>query len=146
MTDGQVISATSVSNGTDLLTIAQLSELYMEAKINEVDVERLFVGQSPIYASTPDFEVEGRIDVITPRRGVTGMFAFFPSKSSSKFQTIVRPGISATVEAPIASVEGVVSVLISGVFTEEQSSHVYLKTATGWKKQKVEVGINDLQM
>ena len=46
---------------------------------------------------------------------------------------------------PIASVVGVVSVLISGVFTEEQSSHVYLKTATGWKKQKVEVGINDLQ-
>ena len=57
----------------------------------------------------------------------------------------VRPGISATVEVPIASVEGVVSVLISGVFTEEQSSHVYLKTATGWEKQKVEVGINDLQ-
>ena len=56
----------------------------------------------------------------------------------------VRPGISATVEVPIAPVEGVVSVLISGVY-RSQSSHVYLKTATGWKKQKVEVGINDLQ-
>jgi hypothetical protein len=46
---------------------------------------------------------------------------------------------------PIASAEGVVSVLISGVFTKEQDSHVYLKSATGWEKHKVEVGINDLQ-
>ena len=38
----EVISgATSVSNGTELMTIAQLRELYMEANINEVDVERL---------------------------------------------------------------------------------------------------------
>jgi multidrug resistance efflux pump len=45
----------------DLLTIAQLSELYMEAKINEVDVERLFVGQSAYlrFDAIPDFEVEG---------------------------------------------------------------------------------------
>ena len=39
VTDGQVISgATSVSNGTDLLTIAQRSEHYMVSKINVVEV------------------------------------------------------------------------------------------------------------
>jgi hypothetical protein len=48
----------------------------------------------------------------------------------------VRPGISATVEVPIASVEGVVSVLISGVFTKEQDSHVYLKTTYGLGETK----------
>jgi hypothetical protein len=149
VTDGQVISgATSVSNGTDLLTIAQLSELYMEAKINEVDVERLFVGQSAYlrFDAIPDFEVEGRIDVIAPSARRDGNVRVFPIEVVFEVSdNRVRPGISATVEVPIASVEGVVSVLISGVFTEEQSSHVYLKTATGWKKQKVEVGINDLQ-
>ena len=149
VTDGQVISgATSVSNGTDLLTIAQLSELYMEAKINEVDVERLFVGQSAYlrFDAIPDFEVEGRIDVIAPSARRDGNVRVFPIEVVFEVSdNRVRPGISATVEVPIASVEGVVSVLISGVFTEEQSSHVYLKTATGWKKHKVEVGINDLQ-
>ena len=149
VTDGQVISgATSVSNGTDLLTIAQLSELYMEANINEVDVERLFVGQSAYlrFDAIPDFEVEGRIDVIAPSARRDGNVRVFPIEVVFEVaDKRVRPGISATVEVPIASVEGVVSVLISGVFTEEQSSHVYLKTATGWERRKVEVGINDLQ-
>lgn len=149
VTDGQVISgATSVSNGTDLLTIAQLSELYMEANINEVDVERLFVGQSAYlrFDAIPDFEVEGRIDVIAPSARRDGNVRVFPIEVVFEVaDKRVRPGISATVEVPIASVEGVVSVLISGVFTEEQSSHVYLKTATGWERREVEVGINDLQ-
>lgn len=149
VTDGQVISgATSVSNGTDLLTIAQLSELYMEANINEVDVERLFVGQSAYlrFDAIPDFEVEGRIDVIAPSARRDGNIRVFPIEVVFEVaDNRVRPGISATVEVPIASVEGVVSILISGVFTEEQSSHVYLKTATGWERRKVEVGINDLQ-
>jgi hypothetical protein len=149
VTDGQVISgATSVSNGTNLLTIAQLSDLYMEANINEVDVERLFVGQSAYlrFDAIPDFEVEGRIDVIAPSARRDGNVRVFPIEVVFEVEdNRVRPGISATVEVPIASVEGVVSVLISGVFTREQNSHVYLKTITGWKKQIVEVGINDLQ-
>ena len=64
MVEGQVISgATSVSNGTDLLTVAQLNELYMEANINEVDVWKLNVGQlsSLRFDAIPDFEVEGEI-------------------------------------------------------------------------------------
>ena len=44
--EGLVISgATSVSNGTELMTVSQLTQLYMEAKINEVDAEQLNVGQ-----------------------------------------------------------------------------------------------------
>jgi RND family efflux transporter MFP subunit len=149
VTDGQVISgATSVSKGTDLLTIAQLSELYMEANINEVDVERIFVGQSAYlrFDAIPDFEVEGHINAIAPAAQKDDKVRVFPIGVVFEVEdNRVRPGISATVEVPIASVEGVVSVLISGVFTREQKSHVYLKTATGWKKQKVELGINNLQ-
>lgn len=149
VTDGQVISgATSVSNGTDLLTIAQLSELYMEANINEVDVEKLYVGQAAFlrFDAIPDFEVEGRINVIAPSARRDGNIRVFPIEVVFEVaDNRVRPGISATVEVPIASAEGVVSVLLSGVFTKDESSHVYLKTATGWEQREVEVGINNLQ-
>ena len=54
VTDGQVISgATSVSNGTDLLTIAQLSELYMEAKPTKSMSSGFLLVSLLIYASTP---------------------------------------------------------------------------------------------
>jgi HlyD family secretion protein len=149
VTDGQVISgATSVSNGTDLLTIAQLNELYMEANINEVDVEKLYVGQPAMlrFDAIADFEVEGQINVIAPSARRDGNVRVFPIEVIFEVADArVRPGISATVEIPIASAEDVVSVLLSAVFTREQASHVYLQTPTGWEQRDVEVGINDLQ-
>lgn len=147
--EGQVISgATSVSNGTDLLTIAQLSELYMEANINEVDVEKLYVGQSAWlrFDAIPDFEVEGTISVIAPSARKDGNVRVFPIEVVFEVaDNRVRPGISATVEVPIESAEGVVSVLLSAVFNNQGSSHIFVKNATGWERREVTVGINNLQ-
>jgi HlyD family secretion protein len=149
VTDGQVISgATSVSNGTDLLTIAQLDELYMEANINEVDVEKLHVGQPAVlrFDAIPDFEVEGRINVIAPSARKDGNVRVFPIEVIFEVPDArVRPGISATVEVPIASAKDVVSVLLSAVFTNAKDSHAYVQTATGWEKRSIDVGINNLQ-
>ena len=147
--DGQVISgATSVSNGTDLLTIAQLNELYMEANINEVDVEKLYVGQTAWlrFDAIPDFRVEGTISVIAPSARKDGNVRIFPVEVVFEVaDNRVRPGISATVEVPIESAEGVVSVLLSAVFNQEGKSYVYVKNATGWERRPVTVGINNLQ-
>jgi HlyD family secretion protein len=147
--EGQVISgATSVSNGTDLLTIAQLNELYMEANINEVDVEKLHVGQTAWlrFDAIPDFRVEGTISVIAPSARKDGNVRVFPIEVVFEVaDNRVRPGISATVEVPIESAEGVVSVLLSAVFSNEGSSNVFVKNATGWERREVTVGINNLQ-
>ena len=147
--EGQVISgATSVSNGTDLLTIAQLNELYMEANINEVDVEKLSVGQSALlrFDAIPDFEVEGIINVIAPSARKDDNVRVFPIEVVFEVaDSRVRPGISATVEVPVESVENVVSVLISGIFNEGDSKVSFIQTADGWERREVEAGINNLQ-
>jgi len=149
VTDGQVISgATSVSNGTDLLTIAQLNELYMEANINEVDVEKLHEGQPAFlrFDAIPDFEVEGIINVIAPSARRDGNIRVFPIEVIFEVEdSRVRPGISATVEVPIESADGVVSVLISAIFREDEKSVVFVKKGESWERREVEVGINNLQ-
>jgi RND family efflux transporter MFP subunit len=148
--EGQVISgATSVSNGTELMTVAQLKELYMEANINEVDVEQLHLGQ-PAYLrfdAIPNFQVEGAISVIAPSARKDGNVRVFPIEVTFAVEDArVRPGISATVEIPIAKAENVVSVLLSAVFNDEGRSSVYVETATGgWERREVTVGINNLQ-
>ena len=79
--EGQVISgATSVSNGTGLMTIAELDELYMEANINEVDVEMLYLGQKAFlrFDAIPEFEAEGTINVIAPSARKDGNVRVFP--------------------------------------------------------------------
>lgn len=147
--EGQVISgATSVSKGTDLLTIAELNELYMEANINEVDVERLFVGQKAFlrFDAIPDYTVEGIISVIAPSARKDGNVRVFPIKVT--FQVAdnrVRPGISATVEVPIESANNAVSIFLSAVFSDEGSSHIYVEKPNGWERREVSVGINNLQ-
>lgn len=147
--EGQVISgATSVSNGTELITIAQLDELYMEASINEVDVEKLKIGQSALlrFDAIPEFEVEGQISVIAPSARRDGDVRVFPVKVIFEVaDNRVRPGISATVEIPIDSVEDAVSVLLSAVFNNDGKSTVYVQNADGWERREVTVGINDLQ-
>lgn len=146
--EGQVISgATSVSNGTDLLTVAQLNELYMEAKVNEVDVDKLHVGQSARlrFDSIPEVEVEGVIRVIAPSARREGNVRVFPIEVVFEVEDSgVRPGISATVEIPIESAEDVVSVLISGVFTRGGGTACFVQTENGWERREVEVGINNL--
>lgn len=147
--EGQVISgATSVSNGTGLLTIAELDELYMEANINEVDVERLFLGQKAFlrFDAIPEFEVEGAINVIAPSARKDGNVRVFPVEVLFEVtDKRVRPGISATVEVPIESAKDAISILVSAVFNDDGVSHIYVKKSSGWERREVSVGINNLQ-
>ncbi len=149
--EGEVISgATSVSNGTELMTIAQLKDLYMEANINEVDVERLDVGQTArlSFDAIPDYEIAGKIGEIALSARRDGDVRVFPIEVIfSAEDNRVRPGISATVDIPINSVEDAVSVLLSAVFFTEDDSGtlVYVREGDSWEPREVTVGINNLQ-
>ena len=148
--EGQVISgATSVSNGTELMIVAQLTQLYMEAKINEVDAARLYVGQVARirFDAIQEYQLMGEIGQIALSARKDGNIRVFPIEVVFEAADArVRPGISARVEIPFASAESAVSVLLSGVFLDEdgRTSFVYLKNGDGWERRTVEVGINNL--
>lgn len=149
--EGEVISgATSVSNGTELMTLAQLRELYMEANINEVDVERLGEGQTArlTFDAIPDYEIVGEIGNIALSARRDGDVRVFPIEVIFAAEgNRVRPGISATVDIPIDTVEDAVSVLLSAVFFSEDdnSTLVYVKEGESWEPRDVIAGINNLQ-
>ncbi len=148
--EGQVISgATSVSNGTELMTVAQLRQLYMEANINEVDVERLTLGQEARlrFDAIQGYNLVGEIGEIALSARRDGQVRVFPIEVVFEVTDArVRPGISATVDIPIARADGAVSVLLSAVFHDDEAeeSYVYRKQGEGWERRVVEVGINNL--
>ena len=151
VTEGQVISgATSVSDGTELMTVAQLRQLYLEANISEVDVERLQLGQEAelSFDAIPDFSLSGEVSSIALSARRDGNVRVFPIEVIFETtDTRVRPGISARVDLPIARSEDAISVLLSAVFYGEagERSFVYMKEGDAWRKQPVTVGINNLQ-
>jgi RND family efflux transporter MFP subunit len=147
--EGGVISgATSVSNGTNILTLAQMDELYMEASVNEVDVERLRLGQSARlkFAAMPTVALPGTIDRIAVSARKDGNIRVFPIEVVFEARDErVRSGVSATVEIPIARAEDVISVLLSAVFHEGDERYVFIQEPSGWRRQQVELGISNLQ-
>lgn len=151
VTEGEVISgATSVSSGTELMTVAQLRQLYLEANINEVDVERLELGQEARlrFDAIQKYQLSGEIAEIALSARKDGNVRVFPVEVV--FEATdgrVRPGISATVDIPVARSQSAVSVLLSAVFREGEGTQGTVFKAVGddWEKVTVEVGINDLQ-
>ena len=149
VTEGQVIAgATSVSNGTDLMTIADLANLYMEASINEVDVGKVAVGDQVdiSFDAHPDMRVSGVIQTIAPAARREGNTRVFPIQINLK-QTDerIRPGISATVSITIARVQEVVAVSLAAVFTDQSGPFVFIETDRGFERRDVELGISDLR-
>ena len=147
--EGGVISgATSVSNGTNILTVAQMEELYMEASVNEVDVEQLALGQTARlkFAAMPKLALPGTIDRIAVSARKDGNIRVFPIEVVFEANDErVRSGVSATVEIPIARAENVISVLLSAVFHENDKRYVFIQDKSGWRRQEVELGISNLQ-
>jgi RND family efflux transporter MFP subunit len=149
VTEGQVIAgATSVSNGTDLMTIADLANLYMEASINEVDVGRVTVGDlvDIAFDAHPDLRVSGVIQTIAPAARREGNTRVFPIQINLKqTDARIRPGISATVSVTVARAQQVVAVSLGAVFTDETGPFVFVETDRGFERRKVELGISDLR-
>jgi HlyD family secretion protein len=149
VTEGQVIAgATSVSNGTDLMTIADLANLYMEANINEVDVGKVAVGD-PVeiaFDAHPDLQVSGKIRIIAPTARREGNTRVFPVQIElNQRDERIRPGISATVSITIAKVEQVVAVSLAAVFTDDKGPFLFVETDRGFERRNVNLGISDLR-
>lgn len=147
--EGQVISgASSVSNGTDLLTLAKMEELYMEAQINEIDVGLLRLGQPAqlSFDSIAGVSILGEIGRIAISARNENNIRVFPVEIVFEVEdSSVRPGVSATVQIPVQSVSEVVSVLLTAVYLDGGKEFVYVRNGDGWDKREVVVGINDLQ-
>ncbi len=146
--EGQVIvGAGAVNEGTRLMTVHDLSELYVRLEVNELDIEKIREDS----AATVTFDALGghsvpgsilRIHPFAYNQDNVRVFrvdvAFEPDGRT------VRPGISANVRILAQRAEQVVTVGLSAVFAEGEERYVYVLRDSGdLERRTVEVGIND---
>lgn len=163
--EGQVIiGAGSVSSGTVLMRIADLTRLKVDARLNEVDVVKVHLNDKVelTFDSVPDITATGTINYISPSadsgQGDSEGNSFGGSNrggsdtSSRGFETVVamdqtderiRPGITAHVKITMAKAPHAVTVPLIAVFTDEKKSVVYVKKGDSFDKKEVETGISD---
>jgi RND family efflux transporter MFP subunit len=145
---GQTVSGTAGYNsGTEVLTIANLDDMIVNAHINQADVTRIKVAQTVDIQveSVPGLKMDGVIERIAPqaviKNGIKGFGARIQIKS---IDPRIRPGMTATLGIPVASADNVLAVPLSAVFTERGERYVYVRKEEAFERRSVTVGISDL--
>lgn len=145
---GQTVSgAAGFNSGTEVMTIANLNDMIVNAHINQADVTRLTTGQEVEVQveSVPGLKMTGLLERIAPQAVIkNGIKGFAARVQIKQIDPRIRPGMTAILNIPVASVENVLAVPLSAVFTERGDRYVYVKKEEGFERRPVIVGISDL--
>src|SRR5213594_1399789 len=150
---GQAVSGSGGFNsGTEVLTIANLNEMVINAQVNQADVPRLKIGQQVEVQveAVAGLKVSGNVERIAPQATIKNNIKGFAARILLKdVDPRVRPGMTANVQIPVASADNVVAVPLAAVFTEsnpetgQTERYVYVKTDDGFERRPVQIGVSD---
>jgi len=150
---GQAVSGSGGFNsGTEVLTIADLNSMIINAQVNQADVPRIKPGE-PVEVTVEavqGLKVDGLVERISPQATIKNNIKGYPARIVlHNVDTRVRPGMTANVRIPVASAASVTAVPLEAVFTERNADtdqmerFVYIQHGDGFEKRNVKVGIAD---
>jgi HlyD family secretion protein len=145
---GQAVSgASGVAGGTEVLTIADLGELIINAHINQADVTRMSVNQ-PVQIeveAVAGLKLKGRLDRIAPqatiRNGIKGFATRIIVKNNS--ESGVRPGMTANLTIPLQGASDVLAVPLAAVFTDQGERFAYVQQGGKFERVPIRIGVTD---
>jgi HlyD family secretion protein len=150
---GQAVSGSGGFNsGTEVLTIADLNSMIINAHVNQADVPRLKVEQAVeiTVEAVQGLRVTGEVERIAPQATIRNNIKGFATRIVLKnVDPRVRPGMTANIKIPVAAVDNVTAVPLSAVFTEKNPEtgrverFVYVRQGSGFEKRIVKVGVSD---
>jgi len=150
---GQAVSGSGGFNsGTEVLTIADLNSMVINAQVNQADVPRLKANE-PVEVTVEavaGLQIAGVVERISPQAIIKNNIKGYPARIVlTNVDLRVRPGMTANVKIPVASADNVTAVPLAAVFTEknpdtdEMERFVYLQQGESFEKRNVKVGVAD---
>ena len=150
---GQAVSGSGgVSGGTEVLTIADLNSMVINAHVNQADVPRLKVNQvvEVTVEAVPGLSVTGVVERIAPQATIKNNIKGFAARILLRnVDPRIRPGMTANIKIPVASADNVAAVPLAAVFTERDPEtgqferFVYVQHDGTAEKRNVKVGVSD---
>jgi len=144
---GQTVSGTAGFNsGTEIMTIANLKDMIVNAHVNQADVIRLKPGRDvDIQAeSVPGVKMKGTVERIAPqaiiKNGIKGFSARIVIKD---IDPRVRPGMTAVLGIPVSSADNVLAVPLAAVFSENGERFVFVKNEDKLERRPILIGVTD---
>ncbi|MHB1306284.1 MAG: efflux RND transporter periplasmic adaptor subunit [Limisphaerales bacterium] len=150
---GQAVSGSGGFNsGTEVLTIADLTSMIINAHVNQADVPRLSVTQEVEVSveAVAGLKVTGIVERVAPQATIKNNIKGFAARILLKnVDPRVRPGMTANIKIPVASASNVMAIPLSAVFTERnpetgvQERYAYVRKAEGFERRTIQVGVSD---
>jgi RND family efflux transporter MFP subunit len=144
---GQTVSgAAGFNSGTEVMSIANLNDMIVNAHVNQADVIRLQQGREvEIQAeSVPGVKMSGVVERIAPQAVIkNGIKGFSARIAIHDIDPRVRPGMTAILSIPVSSVDNVLAVPLAAVFTERGERFVFVKGEDGFERRPIALGVTD---
>ena len=151
---GQAVSGTGgQSSGTEVMEIADLKNLIILSHVNQADVSRMGKNQKVKIEieAVADLVIDGIVERIAPQATIkSGIKGFSTRIKLQNTDESIIPGMTATINIPVANSKDVVATKLASIFTERNEleqrteTYAYIKKDEKYAKQMVEVGVNDL--
>ncbi|MEK9863438.1 MAG: efflux RND transporter periplasmic adaptor subunit [Verrucomicrobiota bacterium] len=153
VSSGQAVSGSGGFNsGTEVLTIADLTRMIINAHVNQADVSRLSVGLNVDIQveAIPGLIVKGQVERIAPQATiVNGIKGFAARNLLTEIDSRIQPGMTANIKIPVQSAAGVMAVPLGAVFTEyneslkKQERYVYVQQQNRFERRLIQIGVAD---
>ena len=150
---GQAVSGSDGFNGgTEVLTIADLNDMIINAQVNQADVPRLKVGETVevTVEAVAGLRATGTVERISPQAIIKNNIKGYPARIVLKHvDERIRPGMTANVKIPVASADNVTAVPLAAGFTEknpdtgQMERFVYVQQGESFEKRNVKLGVSD---
>ncbi len=145
---GQAVSGSGGFNsGTEVLTIADLSAMVINAHVNQADVTRLKSGmQVDVQVdAVPGLSIRGEVERIAPQATLRNNIKGYATRIVLKHvDPRVQPGMTASISIPVFAADDVLTVPLTAVFSEQGERYVYVRNGSGFERRDVVVGVSDL--
>lgn len=143
---GELITSgtATVGGGTVLMTIADLSRMVVEAKINEVNIGRVKVGQAVEVRldALPGKAFEGVVVAIAPRGEKTDSIVTYEVKiQMENEEQQLRPLMTANVDILTDVLPNVIALPLEALRSDNGDDIVYVIVDGGRQPRKVRVGL-----
>ncbi len=148
--EGTVIPAgtAALAQGTTIVTIADITEMYAMTDVDEVDISQVKVGQ-PVELSVetiPDTTIKGRVDKVYPQGQEQDNVIYFPVRIKVlDLHPGLRPGMTADVTILTAERKDVLLVPDSAIDRSGETATVEVLAEPGSEpvEREVEVGVTN---
>jgi len=150
---GQAVSGSGGFNsGTEVLTIANLTDMIINAHINQADVARL-VSQQEVgvqVEAVAGLKMVGKVERVAPQATIKNNIKGFAVRILlQNVDPRVRPGMTANIQIPVAAADDVVAVPLAAIFTErnpgtqQTERFVYVIKNDRFERRPVQIGVSD---